>query len=65
MGAMMRVINEEKRDMDRSKGKRVHNFFLPPGSKILVNKYAFPSYLPSTPSSSFPFFPPSFFSPEP
>ncbi len=33
------MINDEKRDMDRSKGKRVHNFFLPPGSKILVASY--------------------------
>jgi len=39
VGAMLRVINEEKRDMDKSKGKRVHDFFLPPGSKILVASY--------------------------
>ncbi len=39
VGPMLKVINEEKRDMDRSKGKRVHDFFLPPGSKILVASY--------------------------
>ncbi len=25
VGTMLKVINEEKRDMDRSKGKRVHD----------------------------------------
>jgi hypothetical protein len=39
VGGMLRVINEEKREMDKSKGKRVHDFFLPPGSKILVASY--------------------------
>jgi hypothetical protein len=39
VGPMLRVINEEKRDMDKFKGKRVHDFFLPPGSKILVVSY--------------------------
>jgi hypothetical protein len=39
VGEMLKVINEEKREMDKSKGKRIHDFFLPPGSKILVASY--------------------------
>jgi hypothetical protein len=36
---MLRGINEEKRDYDRARGKRIHDFFLPPGSKIMVCSY--------------------------
>jgi hypothetical protein len=38
--------------------------FLPP-FQLNPNIYAFPSYLPTTPSPVFPSFPPSFFSHEP
>ncbi len=36
---MLRGINEEKKGVRSSKGKTVHDFFLPPGSKILVCSY--------------------------
>ena len=39
VGKMLRVVNEEKKDYDRSRGRRMHEFFLPAGSKILVASY--------------------------
>jgi hypothetical protein len=36
VGKILRGINEEKRDYDKARGKRIHDFFLPPGSKIMV-----------------------------
>ncbi len=32
-------VNREKRDADKKRGKRVHEFFVPNGSKILVGSY--------------------------
>jgi hypothetical protein len=39
VGAMLRRINEDKREHDKEQGKRPHEFFLPNGSKILVSSY--------------------------
>ncbi len=39
VGGMQRKINNEKRAFDRQRGKRVHEFFVPMGSKILVGSY--------------------------
>ena len=36
---ILRRLNEEKRDFDKGRGKRIHDFFIPPGSKILVSSY--------------------------
>jgi hypothetical protein len=39
VGGMLRKINNEKKAFDRQRGKRVHEFFIPMGSKILVGSY--------------------------
>jgi hypothetical protein len=39
VGGMLRKINNEKRAFDRQRGKRVHEFFIPMGSKIVVGSY--------------------------
>jgi hypothetical protein len=39
VGGMLRKINNEKRAFDRQRGKRVHEFFIPMGSKIMVGSY--------------------------
>ncbi len=36
---ILRRLNEEKRVFDKGRGKRIHDFFIPPGSKILVSSY--------------------------
>jgi hypothetical protein len=39
VAGLLRKINEDKRDFDKGRGKRIHDFFIPPGSKILVSSY--------------------------
>ncbi len=39
VGGMLRKINNEKKVFDRQRGKRVHEFFIPMGSKIMVGSY--------------------------
>jgi hypothetical protein len=39
VGGMLRKINNEKWAFDRQRGKRMHEFFIPMGSKILVGSY--------------------------
>jgi hypothetical protein len=39
VGGILRKINNEKKAFDRQRGKRVHEFFIPMGSKILVGSY--------------------------
>jgi hypothetical protein len=39
VAGLLRRLNEEKRDFDKGRGKRLHDFFIPPGSKILVSSY--------------------------
>jgi hypothetical protein len=36
---MLAKINKEKKDVDKKRGKRTHEFFIPNGSKVLVGSY--------------------------
>ncbi len=38
---LLRTLNEDKRYFDKGRGKRIHDFFIPPGSKILVSSYVY------------------------
>ncbi len=39
VAGILKRLNEEKRDFDKGRRKMVHDFFIPPGSKILVTSY--------------------------
>jgi hypothetical protein len=39
VGGILKKINNEKRAFDRQRGKRMHEFFIPLGSKIMVGSY--------------------------
>jgi hypothetical protein len=39
VAGLLRTLNEDKRDFDKGRGKRINDFFIPPGSKILVSSY--------------------------
>ncbi len=40
VAGILKRLNEEKREFDKGRGKRVHDFFIPPGSKVLVSSYS-------------------------
>ncbi len=39
VAGLLKKINADKREFDKGRGKRIHDFFIPPGSKILVSSY--------------------------